>query len=287
MGSVHRETGFLDRSLRRSDGLHRYVVYVPRGWTGRKKWPVILFLHGAGERGADGLQQTEVGLGPAIRKHADRFPCIAAFPQCPLGSWWAFPDAEALALDVLERTVADFRGDPARLYLTGVSMGGYGVWDIATNFPGVFAALAPVCGGIVQPKAFAAGESNPTFQHVVPGRLLQRSTIQEPPGAEESDSRLSSLRSKDGTPSDPYERAAMRIGKTPAWLFHGELDPVVPVEESRKMVQALGQSGAEVRYTEYEGAGHQSWEPAYSERELVPWLLSHKLPTRQKQRQRP
>ena len=87
------ETGFLNRIVTGDKSDYRYQVYVPPNWNSKQKWPVILFLHGAGERGDDGLVQTEVGIGTALRRHEDRFPCIVVLPQCRKGVWWTEPTA--------------------------------------------------------------------------------------------------------------------------------------------------------------------------------------------------
>lgn len=237
-----RETGFLDRTLTMDGEPHRYQVYLPPDWTPDRNWPVILFLHGAGERGADGLIQTEVGMGEAIRRHRDRFPFIVVFPQVPEGRWWTEPEMQQLAFLALERSVAKFHGDPQRIYLTGLSMGGYGAWLLAAEHPDRFAALAPVCGGIRPPH---------------PSPEWERSEL--------------------GRQSDPYMAIARRVERLPIWVFHGGADPIVPVTESRKMVEALRELGADVKYSEYEGVGHNSWEPAYAEPDFSQWLLSHSL----------
>src|SRR5882757_3158232 len=82
------ETGFLDRNLVLQGETYRYQVYVPSNWTPARAWPVVLFLHGAGERGKDGLIQTEVGIGSAIRRFPERYPAIVVMPQCREGAWW-------------------------------------------------------------------------------------------------------------------------------------------------------------------------------------------------------
>ncbi len=82
-----QETGFLNRAVMVDETTYRYVVYVPADFTADRKWPMVLFLHGAGERGDDGLQQSEVGLGAAIRKHSDRFPAVVVMPQCRKNTW--------------------------------------------------------------------------------------------------------------------------------------------------------------------------------------------------------
>lgn len=139
-------TGFLDRTVSEGEQSIPYVVYVPRNYAPDKKWPVVLFLHGSGERGTDGLKQSQVGIGQAIRMNADRFPGIVVMPQCAPGKGWT-GDMEALALKALDRTMAEYSTDPDRQYLTGLSMGGFGSWRIATDYPARFAAVLPICGG--------------------------------------------------------------------------------------------------------------------------------------------
>jgi predicted peptidase len=76
---------------------------------------------------------------------------------------------------------------------------------------------------------------------------------------------------------DPYADTADKVKAVPTWVFHGAADPVVPVSESRKMVEALKAAGADVKYTEYHGIGHNSWDRAYAERDLIPWIFSQRL----------
>jgi predicted peptidase len=138
-------TGFINKRIEIDGTERRYVVYVPRQYDPEKKWPLILFLHGAGERGNDGLLQTEVGIGRAIRKHADWFPCLVLMPQCPERMWWdgARKDVE----QTLEKTLREYNIDPDRVYLTGLSMGGYACWMYGAEHAEKFAALMPICGG--------------------------------------------------------------------------------------------------------------------------------------------
>jgi predicted peptidase len=235
------ETGFLNRTAKVGAATYNYQVYVPPGWSKKQKWPVILFLHGAGERGSDGLIQTEVGIGTAIRRHAARVPAVVVFPQCLKDRWWTEPDMQTQALKALDQSIKEFNGDPARIYLTGISMGGYGTWAIAANNPQRFAALAPVCGGVRPPPRVAIPAGTP--------------------GANQT--------------ADPYQATAQKVGRTPVWVFHGGADTVVPVSESRKMVDALKAASGNVRYSEYEGVGHNSWDKAYGEAEFFSWLLSN------------
>lgn len=139
-------TGFLNRELRAGGQVMPYVVYLPRTYRRGQQLPAILFLHGAGERGADGLKQSQVGLGRALRIFSERYPAIAVLPQCPTGQWWDAGNT-ALALRELLRTVERYHADRTRLYLTGLSMGGYGSWTLAAANPRLFAAVVPICGG--------------------------------------------------------------------------------------------------------------------------------------------
>lgn len=211
-----------------------YRVFVPRGVGG--PMPLILFLHGAGESGSDGLAPTTVGIGPAIARDASRVPALVAFPQASRGyGWRGFNLATAIA--ALDETLKQHDVDENRLYVTGISMGGYGTWLLALEQPERFAAIAPVCGGL---------------DRVPASQLLRVSG------------------------SCLFQAAAERIAHIPQWVFHGDADNVIPVEESRAMVAALRGVGAEVRYTEYENVKHNSWDRAYATAELLPWMLSQR-----------
>ncbi|MGH7474923.1 MAG: alpha/beta hydrolase-fold protein [Longimicrobiales bacterium] len=232
-------TGFLDRSVTVDGRTYAYQVYVPRSYDGGEAWPVILFLHGAGERGADGLIQTEVGLGSAVRRAPESYPAIIVFPQVPLEETWQ-GDAGRAALAALDQTLAEFDTDPSRVYLTGMSMGGNGTWYLAYHHPERFAALAVVCGFVSGLASF--------------GSFL--------PEAERS----------------RFERLAERIRDLPVWIVHGEADPAVPVSESRAMHAALDAAGAAVHYVELTGVGHNAWDPAYRSSELPAWLFAQRRP---------
>jgi len=240
------ETGFLDRTLSLQGITYKYQVFLPDNWSSQQKWPIILFLHGADERGSDGLLQTQVGLPTAIRKERSRFPAIVVIPQCLAGHWWSESSMENLALAALAVATDEFSGDPKRTYLTGLSMGGYGSLAIAVKYPHKFAAIAPICGGIVLPEHFR--QMHPDLE-------------------------------KSAYPDDPksYADVAAKIGKTPIWIFHGGSDDTVPVEGSRKLNEALKAAGGDVHYTEYPGVGHNSWDKAYAESEVMTWMLSKSL----------
>src|SRR5262249_29221279 len=122
---ARNNTGFLDRTVSVDGETYRYQVFVPNNWDTHQKWPVLLFLHGSGERGFDGLQQTDVGIGHAIRQNSAHWPMVVVMPQCRMGSLWTDDNMRKQAMSALEKSIKDFHGDPDRVYLTGLSMGGY------------------------------------------------------------------------------------------------------------------------------------------------------------------
>jgi predicted peptidase len=122
----------------------QYLLFLPQGYenAGKKRWPLILFLHGAGERGSNVWQVTVHGP-PKIVKDKPEFPFILVSPQCPDGEHWS----NDVLLSLLDEIIATRAVDTNRVYLTGLSMGGYGTWSLGTQYPERFAAIAPICGG--------------------------------------------------------------------------------------------------------------------------------------------
>src|SRR5260221_1701062 len=118
-----RETGFLNRTVTVDGTLYKFVVFLPADYTPEKKWPIVLFLHGAGERGDEGSLQTDTGIGTALRRHPDRYPAVVVMPQCRRDKNWNEPMMQAQALAALEQSAKEFNGDPDRTYLTGLSLG--------------------------------------------------------------------------------------------------------------------------------------------------------------------
>lgn len=239
------QSGFLDRIVNVSGKPYRYQVYVPATYAASsERFPVIVFLHGAGERGSDALLQTAVGLATAVRRNAAKWPAIIIFPQTPSDSTWIGAPAQA-AIAALDLTLAEFRTDADRVYLTGLSLGGNGTWNLAYNYPDRFAAIAPVCGFVTR---FAR---LPNARAIVPD-----------------------------TGAAMFAAVATRIAKIPAWVVHGEIDPVVPVDESRKAVAALKAAGGDVRYTEIIGGGHDVWDLTYGSPAFRDWLFAQRRSTR-------
>jgi acetyl esterase/lipase len=235
---TEQETGFLNRRIGMNGSFYRYQVYLPEDWRrdDHKLWPIILFLHGRGERGSEGMWQTQIGLPEAIRDHPERWPFIVVMPQCAQGHFWTDPDMLAMAMKVLNEESAEFHGDPARTYLSGLSMGGYGAWELVSQNPGRWAAIAIASGGI--------------FWSYEPDRWLQAATL----------------------PAE-YAQAA---GHTPVWLFHGAEDNVVAPRQDELLYSALKAAGGHVRLWVYQGLKHDSWTRAFGEPELPRWLLMHR-----------
>ncbi len=147
-GQAHgRRTGFIDKSITMPDGTTReYVVFVPADYSPDKTWPAILFLHGAGERGDDNKGQVRVGIGKAIRKRNTTWPFVTVMPQCAKEQWWTATSEKDYALAALTKSQAEYNVDPHQVYLTGLSMGGYGTWALAVDHRQKWAAIVPICG---------------------------------------------------------------------------------------------------------------------------------------------
>jgi dienelactone hydrolase len=135
---------FVERSVRVRGALHRFRVWLPPGHDTRRAWPGVLFLHGSGECGDDAVKPTRVGLGPVLEADPGRWPFVVVFPQKPREDE-EWEEREAMALAALDAATREFRIDPERVSLTGMSQGGHGVWYLGARHPARWAALAPVC----------------------------------------------------------------------------------------------------------------------------------------------
>jgi len=208
-----------------------------------EKLPVMLYLHGSDERGADNQGQLS-GPAPLIQANPQNFHFIIVFPQCPAGQFWN-KDMIGVAIAELDQTIKEFNADESRLYLAGFSLGGYGVWTTAAMHPGKFAAIVPMSGRLL-PRPGERANVDPEILKLV----------DEP---------------------NPYAAFAKKIGQTPVWIFHGSNDPIVPVDNSRQMAKAFKDAGNEnARYTELENTGHVSLNAAFSEPQLFEWLAKQR-----------
>ena len=214
----------------------KYRLLKPYGYVSGKKYPLVLFLHGAGERGDDNVAQLKHGakdLSDTSRR--EKYPCYVVAPQCPKDLKWSEVDwskesseqpeqpSESLQSikELLDEMIETAGVDKNRIYITGLSMGGYGTWDAIARYKGFFAAAAPVCGG-----------------------------------------------------GDP--KMVSKFAKLPIWCFHGDADTVVKPVRSREMVDALRMVGSPIKYTEYPGVQHDSWSATYSNSDLYEWLFAQK-----------
>ncbi len=235
-----QDTGFLNRRIVLNGTTYRFQVYLPEQWRrdDGRQWPIILFLHGRGERGSEGMWQTQIGVAEAVRNHPDRWPFVIVMPQCPQSAHWTDPAMLDLAMAALEQESTEFHGDPSRTYLTGLSMGGYGAWELARLHPHRWAAIAIAAGGV--------------FWSYEPDRWQEASTL-------------------------PVEYARA-VGHTPVWLFHGSLDTTVVPRQSELMYDAFKSAGGDIRLWIYQGLKHDCWTRAYDEPDFPRWLLAHHLP---------
>lgn len=217
-------------------GTFNYRLHAPANVAPGKAYPLVLFLHGAGERGSDNVAQLKWSCDEIVqwfRDSKEEFYLVAG--QVPNGKRWVEVDwdqvehampkdpSEPMAnlIGLTEHLFATAAVDRARVYVTGISMGGYGTWDLLCRKPEWFAAGMPVCGG-----------------------------------------------------GDPHQ--AWRIRTVPIWAFHGDRDGAVPVCRSRKMTAALWAIDGNIRYREYYGHGHGVWKPAYADKDVLAWFFSQR-----------
>ena len=121
---------------------YNYLIFLPKDYVSSERWPLILFLHGAGEKGTD-LDRLKNTALPQRLEELEDFPFVVISPQCPPGFYWS----TKLVGGLIDMALELYKIDENRIYLTGISMGGYGTWDTAIENPTKFAAIAPICGG--------------------------------------------------------------------------------------------------------------------------------------------
>lgn len=230
-------TSFDAKTYKSSKGKFlNYRIHLPENLNPKKRYPFVLFFHGAGERGSDNKKQLIHGVKDLLAYSKKmNVPAIIVAPQCLAGEQWVntpwgnlshkMPtepsDSMRLTIELLNESIKTLPVDKKRIYVTGLSMGGFGTWDIVQRMPKTFAAAMPVCGG--------------------------------------GDTEMASL-----------------IKTVPIWVFHGGADKAVKTKRSRDMVTALGKVGSKVKYTEYEGVGHNSWDRTYRDEDVLTWLFYQK-----------
>lgn len=219
-------------------------ILTPLNYQSGKKYPLIIFLHGAGERGSDNESQLKWGADLFLDTlNRAKYPAIVVFPQCPSNDKWAeyskssstdstgynytsdAPIRKSLNLvsSFIDTLLSSGQIDVQRVYLGGLSMGGFGTYELLWRKPNTFAAAIPICGA-----------GNPI--------------------------KLKNVRKN-----------------LPIWIFHGEIDNVIPVANSRLIYDLMKNNNPKVKYTEYPNVGHDSWKNAFEEPDLLPWLFAQKL----------
>lgn len=222
-----------------------YRLLLPEKLEEGKKYPLVVFLHGSGERGNDNEKQLVHGarlfLVDSIRK---KYPAFVLFPQCPEESYWSnvirtidsqtnkkqfnfIPDGEpTTAMAQLIQLIAiicnEYPVDISRMYAGGLSMGGMGVFELVSRMPGKFAGAFPICGGV-------------------------------------------------------HKKRAKRMKNCSWWIFHGAKDDVIEATNSINAARYIKRTGARVKLSIYPDANHNSWDSAFAEKKLIPWLFDQKI----------
>ncbi|MBN2765204.1 MAG: prolyl oligopeptidase family serine peptidase [Paludibacteraceae bacterium] len=217
-----------------------YRILFPENYDRTKSYPLLVFLHGAGERGSDNKKQLLHGSWMFTDKeNRHKFPAIVIFPQCPSELYWApivdradgftYPDKAKptepmqLLIQLINELEKNEAIDRKRLYVTGLSMGGMGTFDLITRFPRKFAAAVPICGGV-------------------------------------------------------NEKRLKKITKMPLRIYHGDADNVVSPEHSKNAFITMKANGAQkVELFIFPGVGHDSWTQAYAQEDFLSWIFSNKL----------
>ena len=197
----------------------QYVKYLPPNYDEKEKYPLVFFLHGAGERGDDLDIASRHGLMKYVRENGTEYPFIFIAPQCPFDKYWGCYTESLLAF--LEDVCTTLPIDRDRVYLTGLSMGGTGTFMLAMAAPERFAAIAPICGSGI----------------------------------------------------GWYARVLKNI---PVYMYHGDCDEIIPIQESITMLSKIHKSGGTATLKICYGVGHNAWDIAYEGDELVELLLSNK-----------
>lgn len=198
---------------------YRYLT--PENTLRGMKYPLVIFLHGSGERGIDNEKQLFHGSGLFLNPvNQEKYPAYVIIPQCPEGKTWKRDDVAPTVISLIEKYKNLPQIDDSRIYIIGLSMGAYGIYDIVTRRPDLFAVAVPICGE---------------------------------PNAEK-----------------------LPVAKDIAFsIYHGDADQAVPVEGSREAYVVLKKAGCKhLRYTEFAGTTHNSWNPAFNTPDFLSWIFS-------------
>jgi predicted peptidase len=216
-----------------------YQILYPKDYKPSKKYPLLVVLHGAGERGDDNEAQMKYGKNVFLDSlNRINYPAIVIFPQCPKDSYWSSVKINRSTtptsfifdysvpinwpLQAVLDLVKSIKHDKNRTYIMGLSMGGMGTMEAISRNPKMFAAASPICGGA------------------------------------------------------DLSYVPQYVKRVPLWVHHGDVDIVVPVRHSRELVKAVQDQGVEVKYSEYPGVNHNSWDNAFKQPDLLSWIFSHR-----------
>lgn len=237
---------FLKDSLVANGDTLRYRIMYPKDFNSGKKYPFLLFLHGAGERGRDNEKQLNNGADSLLRQASEQYHAIVIAPQCPPNEYWAkvrrvetpneryiisltfFPDGKPVQpminlIQLVESFSKEKFIDKDQMHIGGLSMGGIGTYEFLIRKPDIFASAFVICGAT--------------------NLITLKRNINK---------------------------------KMPIWIFHGTDDNVISVDYGRQISSELKTQNKNVKYTEYPKTGHNSWDSAFKEKELLPWLFSFK-----------
>lgn len=229
----------------KDEGRLPYWLYLPQApeeeakETEATKLPLVIFLHGMGERGNGNLDKVLIHGPPKLVRGGKHFPFVLIAPQCPDDGplrvrdpekrgtefWWNAKTAARVKQIIAFEQKRLGNIDPDRIYVTGLSMGGFGSYQLVHSYPDLFAAAAPICGH-----------------------------------------------------GNRFIKQPAKMSKVPFWAFHGDKDGAVKLADQQQTVDTLKAAGVDIKFTVYKGVGHDSWTRTYNNPELYTWLLSKRRP---------
>ncbi|MEO8562548.1 MAG: phospholipase [bacterium] len=227
-------TGFVSRTVSDGGATYGFKVFIPANYNSVSKVPVILFMHGSGEKGSDNVSQTNTGLGPVVKANAS-FPAIVVFPQSPAGETGRQVFVR-IAPAALDQVMAEYsKADPTRIYLTGLSYGAIHAFEVAYRRPTTFAAFVPISG--------------------------------DPCG-------LCITGVASTTQAQGFQVVAPVLKNLPIWQFQGDQDTQVSVVQVRLEVDAFKAVASPILYSEIKGGPHEIWDSVYANPAMWAWLYA-------------